>query len=154
MIAGDQNSSGSVPTAALVGLEVPIGTAAERSGCGIETIRFYEKAGVLPRARRSESGRRVYDDRDVARITFIRRARELGFTLDEVRNLLRLADTRGIPCSEVKGMAIEHREDIEAKIADLRRMQEVLDILIDQCQVGDQPGCPLIDALFSQTGSI
>ncbi len=154
MIAGEKNSPGSRPTAALVGLEVPIGTAAGRSGCGIETIRFYEKAGVLPRARRSESGRRVYDDRDVARITFIRRARELGFTLDEVRKLLKLADMRGIPCCEVQDMAIEHREDIQAKIADLRRMQEVLDILIAQCQVGDQPGCQLIDALFRQTGSI
>ncbi|MBU6420119.1 MAG: MerR family DNA-binding protein, partial [Proteobacteria bacterium] len=78
-------------------------------------------------------------------------ARELGFNLDEVRALLGLADARDVPCSEVKDMAIEHREDIKTKIADLRRMQKVLDTLITQCQAGDQPGCPLIETLFRHT---
>ncbi|OYV88816.1 MAG: hypothetical protein B7Z57_14470 [Acidiphilium sp. 37-60-79] len=95
MIAGEKYSSNFGSAAAPAGREVPIGIVAVRSGCGIETIRFYEKAGVLPRARRAENGRRVYDNRDVARITFIRRARELGFSLSEVRGLLALAEGNG-----------------------------------------------------------
>lgn len=133
--------------------QITIGVLARRTGCNIETVRFYEKIGVLPKPRRTESGRRVYGEHLVRRLTFIRRARELGFTLDEVRALLRLADARDVPCSEVKDMAIEHREDIQARIADLRRMQKVLDTLIAQCQADDQPGCPLIETLFSHTDS-
>ncbi|MBU6355761.1 MAG: helix-turn-helix domain-containing protein [Rhodospirillales bacterium] len=128
--------------------QITIGVLAQRTGCNIETIRFYEKIGVLPKARRTEGGRRIYGEDFVRRLTFIRRARELGFTLDEVRALLRLADARDVPCSEVKDMAIGHRADIQAKVADLRRMKKVLDTLIAQCQAGDQPGCPLIETLF------
>lgn len=132
--------------------QITIGVLARRTGCNIETVRFYEKIGVLPKPRRTESGRRVYDEDLARRLTFIRRTRELGFTLDEVRALLRLADALDVPCSKVKDMAIEHREDIQAKIADLWRMQKVLDTLIAQCQAGDQPGCPIIEALFRHTG--
>jgi MerR family mercuric resistance operon transcriptional regulator len=130
---------------------IPIGILASLTGCNIETIRFYEKIGVLPKPRRTQSGRRVYGQDLVQRLTFIRRTRELGFTLDEVRALLRLADARDDHCSEVKDKAILHREDVKTKIADLRRMQKVLDTLIAQCQAGDQSGCPLIETLFRQT---
>lgn len=130
---------------------IPIGILARRTGCNIETIRFYEKIGVLPKPRRTESGRRVYGQELVQRLTFVRRTRELGFTLEEVRALLKLADAQDVPCSEVKDMAILHRNDIKTKIADLRRMQKGLDTLIAQCQAGDQSGCPLIETLFSQT---
>ena len=132
----------------------PIGILARQTGCNIETIRFYEKIGVLPKPRRTESGRRVYGQDLVQRLTFIRRTRELGFTLDEVRALMRLADARDVPCSEAKDMAIAHRDDITAKIADLRRMQKVLGTLIAQCQAGDQPGCPLIETLFRQADPV
>ncbi|WP_234729553.1 MerR family transcriptional regulator [Acidocella facilis] len=130
---------------------IPIGVLARRTRCNIETIRFYEKIGVLPPPRRTESGRRVYGQYLVQRLTFVRRTRELGFTLEDVRALLKLADARDVPCSEVKHMAIVHRDDIKAKIADLQTMQKVLDTLIGQCQAGDQPGCPLIETLFRQT---
>ncbi len=132
---------------------IPIGGLARRTHCNIETIRFYEKIGVLPKPQRTESGRRVYAQDLVQRLTFIRRTRELGFTLDEVRALLKLADARDIPCSDVKDLAIVHLDDIKAKINDLLRMQKVLDTLIAQCQAGDQPGCPLIETLFRQTES-
>lgn len=134
--------------------QITIGVLARRTGCNVETIRFYEKIGVLPKPRRTESGRRIYGEDLVRRMTFIRRARELGFTLDEIRALLRLADARHVPCSEVKDMAIGHRADIQAKVADLRRMQSVLDTLIAQCQAGDQSGCPLIETLFSHTAGV
>jgi MerR family mercuric resistance operon transcriptional regulator len=126
---------------------VPIGVVAQRSGCGIETIRFYERAGVLPRAMRTESGRRVYDDTDIARITFIRRTRELGFSLDEVRGLLALADGSPDACGQVQSLAQHHLDEIAAKIADLKVMQTVLGALITQCAQGDDIACPLIAAL-------
>jgi MerR family mercuric resistance operon transcriptional regulator len=142
-----RHKAGATPDTPLIS----IGVLARRTGCHIETIRFYEKIGILPKPRRTESGRRVYGPDQVRRLSFIRRTRELGFTLDEVRALLRLANARDVPCSEVKGMAIAHRADIKAKIADLRKLQKVLDALITECEAGDQSSCPLIETLFSRT---
>ncbi|OYV67466.1 MAG: transcriptional regulator [Acidiphilium sp. 21-66-27] len=99
---------------------MPIGTVARRAGCGIDTIRFYEKIGILQRPRRTESGRRVYGTADIARLTFVCRARELGFSLDEVRSLLSLAERDERRCDDVKQAAIRHRQDVRRKIADLR----------------------------------
>ncbi|HQT65664.1 MAG: hypothetical protein B7Z71_05230 [Acidocella sp. 21-58-7] len=147
MTAEEKYSSNFGPAAASAGGEIPIGIVAGRSGCGIETIRFYEKAGVLPRARRSEGGRRVYDDRDVARITFIRRARELGFSLNEVRGLLALAEGNGDACEKVQSITLRHLDDIAAKISDLTTMQAVLNALVTRCAEGDNTACPLIDTL-------
>ena len=127
--------------------QVSVGTAAERSGCSIETIRFYEKAGVLPRAQRTESGRRIYDERDVARITFIRRAREFGFSLDKVRGLLRLAEGNEDACRKIQLAAQRHLDEIAVKIADLMTMQTVLGALVVRCEEGDNTTCPLITAL-------
>ncbi|MGC9270904.1 MerR family transcriptional regulator [Acidiphilium sp.] len=131
---------------------LPIGAVARRSGCSIETIRFYEKSGVLPRALRTEGGRRVYDRSDVARITFIRRARELGFSLDAVRDLLALADGRRDACEQVQSLAQHHLEEIIGKINDLTRMQTVLGALITRCAQGDDTACPLIAALSDDRG--
>ncbi|MDE2343735.1 MAG: helix-turn-helix domain-containing protein [Betaproteobacteria bacterium] len=147
MISEEKNSAHFGPAAVPAGREVPIGIVAGLSGCGIETIRFYEKAGVLPRARRTESGRRVYDDRDIARITFIRRARELGFSLNEVRGLLALAEGNGEACEKVQSVALRHLDEIAAKISDLTTMQAVLNALIARCEQGDDAACPLIAAL-------
>lgn len=124
-----------------------IGIVAQKSGCNIETIRFYEKAGVLPQAMRAENGRRVYNNTDISRITFIRRARELGFSLDEVRGLLTLAEGSVDVCDLVQSTAQLHLNDIVSKIADLTIMQTVLGDLISQCEKGDIT-CPLIAALW------
>ncbi|MDA8051247.1 MAG: helix-turn-helix domain-containing protein [Rhodospirillales bacterium] len=126
---------------------VPIGVAARRTGCGIDTIRFYEKVGVLQRPRRTESGRRVYGTSEIARLTFIYRARKLGFSLDEVRGLLSLAEGEERPCEDVKRAAIRHRQDVRRKIADLRAVETTLGALIRQCQAGGPAECPLIEAL-------
>jgi len=126
---------------------VPIGIVSQRSGCSIDTIRFYEKAGVLPQALRTESGRRTYNEDDVARITFIRRARELGFSLDEVRGLLALAEGSDDACEQVQSLAQYHLNEIVTKIADLTTMQTVLGALVTQCVEGNNVTCPLIAAL-------
>lgn len=129
------------------GPSVPIGTVAQRAGCGIDTIRFYEKIGVLQRPRRTESGRRIYGAAEIARLTFICRARELGFSLDEVRGLLSLAERDERRCEDVKQAAIRHRQDVRRKIADLRAVEATLGTLIRQCEAGGPAECPLIEAL-------
>jgi MerR family mercuric resistance operon transcriptional regulator len=126
---------------------IPIGELSRRTGCNIETIRYYERIGVLPPPRRN--GRyRSFSASDGARLVFVRRARELGFTLDEVRALLKLAaaDDRGT-CTEVREISVTHLSDVRARIADLRAMERVLAAAVRQCDAGQQPGCPLIDAL-------
>lgn len=125
----------------------PIGKVARQIGCGIDTIRFYEKIGVLRRPRRTESGRRVYDAAEIARLTFVCRARELGFSLDEVRGLLGLAEEKERPCDDVKRAAIRHRQDVRRKISDLRAIDATLNALIRQCEAGGPAECPLIEAL-------
>ncbi len=127
---------------------LPIGELSRRTRCNVETIRFYEKIGVLPKPQRTEGGHRVYGNAHLKRLTFIRRARELGFTLDEVRALLRLAAARDVPCTEVKDLAATHLAEVKTKIADLRAMQKALTTLIAQCNAGDQPNCPLIETLL------
>jgi MerR family mercuric resistance operon transcriptional regulator len=135
-----------------VGPLIPIGALAARTRCNIETIRFYEKIGVLSKPARTEGGHRAYGPAHVERLTFVRRARELGFTLDEVRALLRLAEASDVPCGEVKDLAAIHLTEVETKIADLRAMQKALTALIAQCDArgdaADQPGCPLIETLL------
>ncbi|GHE05925.1 MerR family transcriptional regulator [Defluviimonas sp. 20V17] len=129
---------------------IQIGTLAKRTGTNIETIRFYEKIGILAEPPRTETGRRLYDERQVERLSFIRRTRALGFSLDEVRALLALVNSRDVDCSEVKDMATRHLDEVTAKIADLRAMQSALAGLITQCDAGDQSGCPMIPALFRE----
>ena len=130
-----------------MGLTVSIGVVARRTGCGIDAIRFYEKSGIVQRAQRAENGRRVYRDADIARIFFIKRARELGFSLDEVRSLLSLGDAQENACAQVQSLANQHLADIAAKIADLIAMQTVLTTLVADCARGDALTCPLITAL-------
>lgn len=126
----------------------PIGAVSQRTRVNIETIRYYERVGLLPRPRRTEGGYRLYDGSDVKRLAFIRRSRELGFGLDEIRALLKLADERPGTCAEVKALGERHLGDVEAKLADLRKMQRVLKELVSRCADGTVPDCPLIEALY------
>lgn len=125
----------------------PIGKVARQIGCGIDTIRFYEKIGVLRQPRRTGSGRRVYGPAEIARLAFICRARELGFSLDEVRGLLDLAEEKERPCEDVKQAAVRHRQDVRRKISDLRAVEATLGTLIRQCEADGPTECPLIEAL-------
>ena len=123
-----------------------IGELSRRTGCNIETIRYYERIGLLPPPLRRGRYRR-YGASDVGRLAFVRRARELGFKLDEVRALLDLAVEGQAACAEVRGLAAAHLADVQAKIADLKAMELALIKAVRQCDAGEAPGCPLIETL-------
>ena len=123
---------------------------AQRTGCNLETVRYYEKVGVLPQPPRTTSGYRSYDSTYERRLRFVLRARELGFSLEEIRGLLRLVDERDQPCAEARDVATTHLADIRAKIVDLKRMERVLKDVVAQCGDGTPPECPLIETLFGK----
>jgi len=123
-----------------------IGELARRTGSNIETIRYYERVGLLPPpARRGRY--RLYGDEDVGRLAFVRRARQLGFTLDEVRALLRLSEGTGDACAGARELAVRHLAEVRGKIRDLLAMENALASAVQQCESGEQPDCPLITAL-------
>ncbi len=127
------------------------GRLASAAGCKAETIRFYEKIGLLPAPRRTESNYRTYPPEQVARLQFIRRARDLGFSVEEVRALLTLSDERERDCREVDALAQRHLVEVERKIADLRSLAEELRDIIGQCRGGTIADCRIIDALAPRT---
>lgn len=124
-----------------------IGHLARETGTKVETIRFYEKSGLLPAPSRTDGNYRSYDEAHLNRLSFIRRARELGFSLDQVRTLLTLSDDRGQPCAAVDAIATEHRAEMERKIADLQSLKAELDRMIDQCGCGVVADCRIIESL-------
>jgi MerR family transcriptional regulator, mercuric resistance operon regulatory protein len=125
----------------------PIGVLSERSGVNVETIRHYERVGLLQKPARSTGGYRLYQTTDVDRLCFIRRARDLGFSLDEIRHLLGLVDQKSRSCHRVHDIGVVHLADVRAKIRDLRRMERVLATMVRACAQGTMPTCPLLDAL-------
>lgn len=132
---------------------IAIGTMSRRTGTNIETIRYYERVGLLPAPARSAGGYRLYGAEHLRRLSFVRRARALGFSLAEVRTLLTLADQRRRPCAEVRVVAAAHLEDVRGKIADLRRMERVLTETVARCDAGSGSHCPMIDALSTEPAS-
>lgn len=125
---------------------------ARRTGCNLETVRYYENVGLLPAPPRTTAGYRSYDTTHERRLRFVLRARELGFSLDEIRELLRLVDERDQPCAAASAVAAAHLDDVRAKIADLKRMERVLKDVVAQCADGTRLECPLIETLFRQVG--
>ena len=125
---------------------IAIGELSRRTRCNIETIRYYERIGLLPKpARRGRY--RSFGLEDVARVHFVRRARELGFTLDEVRALLGIATAEDMACGDAREIAASHLQQVRARITDLKRMERVLAEAVRACDAGDQVGCPLITTL-------
>ena len=124
-----------------------IGEAAKAAGTGAETIRYYEKIGLLPKPARTSGNYRSYGSQEVSRLTFIRRARELGFRLDQVRMLLSLSDDRGKSCADVDEIARAHMVTVEHKIADLRALKRELSNVISQCGQGTIADCRILEAL-------
>ena len=120
---------------------------ARRTGCNLETIRYYEKIGMIPEPPRTNAGYRVYDDRHVERLRFILRARELGFSLDDIRGLIALVDRGTQTCAEVKDRTERHLADVREKIADLKRIERVLTETAVQCSGDEVPDCPVLEAL-------
>jgi len=125
-----------------------IGPLSRLTGCNIETIRYYERIDLLPAAPRSGGNHRVYSEDHVKRLFFIRRCRELGFTLEEVRDLLRLVDGGTYTCAEVRDMTLDHADVVHQKVADLRKLERVLRDMALRCDSGNVPECPIIDVLF------
>lgn len=124
------------------------GVLSKRTGCNIETVRYYERVGLMPDPVRSEGGHRLYSEEHVRRLRFIRRCRELGFTIVEIRALLGLVDRHDYTCAEIRDITIAHVEVVHHKIADLRRLEKTMISMIEQCDGGAVPECPVIDALF------
>ena len=131
-----------------------IGKLATAAEVGIDTVRFYERAGLLRRPQRTPSGYRLYVESDAARLRFIRRAKALGFSLEEVAELLRLNDGGGRR-GAVRAVAGRRLKEIEQKLADLSRMRDTLRTLIDHCH-GDGPltGCPVIEAVLREQANV
>lgn len=123
------------------------GELARATGANPETVRFYERIGLMPEPARTSAGHRVYNKDDARRLQFILRGRGLGFSVDQVRGLLELVDSETVTCEEVKAVTIRHLEDVRAKIADLNKLQTVLAQTAEQCTGGVTPECPVIDAL-------
>ncbi|MEJ6391215.1 MerR family transcriptional regulator [Gymnodinialimonas ulvae] len=121
---------------------------ARATGCNLETIRYYEKIGIMPDPPRSAKGYRSYDDAHVKRLKFVMRSRDLGFSLEEVRGLLGLVDDQSRTCAEVQIIAEDHLADVRAKIADLKRIERVLSETVARCTGNAAPECAVIDALL------
>ena len=130
--------------------EISIGALAARTRCKPETVRYYERIGILPQPPRSSGGQRRYRLDHVMRLNFIRRARELGFTLDEMRALLRLVDEDGHSCAEVEAVARAHLDSVRTRIANLMVTEAVLQDMATRCTGGAVPDCPIIEALFQE----
>lgn len=124
-----------------------IGELSRLTGVNIETIRYYEKIRLIPAPLRTEGGHRLYGPHERRTLAFIRRARELGFTLNQVRALLALGGPGKASCAEVRDIAAHHLEDIRAKLADLRKLERVLASTIVKCTGRKIPDCPVIDIL-------
>lgn len=135
------------PITALRAQGLAIGELSRRSGVNIETIRYYERIKMLPAPARTGGGRRVYGPDAVRTLAFIRRARELGFSLDEIRVLLELGKPGRASCAEVREIAKHHLEDVRTKIADLARLARLLARTIKRCSGKAVPDCPVLDVL-------
>ena len=125
----------------------PIGPAAKLSGVNIETIRYYERAGVVAKAERSASGRRLYGKNAIVQLRFVKRCRELGFSIADIKSLLAIADGGRASCDEARAIGEGNLALVQDKIADLRRMEKALAELIGHCQAG-QSDCPMLQRLF------
>ena len=127
-----------------------IGKLAAASGVNAKLIRYYESIGLLPEAGRTEAGYRLYTARDVERLRFVRRARSLGFGIDEIRQLLGLWQDQTRASAEVKQLAMGHVQALEAKIAEMQSMVDVLNDLARHCHGDARPDCPILRDLAQE----
>ena len=126
---------------------LPIGELSKRSGVNIETIRYYERVKMLAPPPRTDSGRRVYHSTDLRILVFIGRSRELGFSLDDIRALLRLGGPEKASCREVREIAAHHLEDIRARLVDLKKLERLLAKTVARCSGRMAPDCPVLNIL-------
>lgn len=126
--------------------DITIGRLSDATGVKIETIRYYEKVGIMPKPPRTSGGQRAYGVAHRARLSFIKRSRDLGFSLYAIRSLLGLADEPPT-CGEVHAITSQHLTDVRSRIRDLKRLETTLSAIAGECKGGDTPDCPIIYAL-------
>jgi MerR family mercuric resistance operon transcriptional regulator len=127
--------------------ELTIGRLAAKTGVNLETIRYYERIGLMPRPALTKGGHRSYTEVHARRLAFIRRARELGFSLDEIRALLVLAEPGHASCAEVRPIAQAHLDSVRSKLADLGKLETILAETVNRCTGAPTPHCPVLDML-------
>src|SRR5688572_16516316 len=120
-----------------------IGQLAQRTGVNLETIRYYERISLMPRPARTSGGQRRYGPDEARRLAFVRRARELGFSLESIRALLAFAQPHRASCAEVNAIAGSHLEYVRGKIADLTRLEGILASTVKKCRGNASPECPV-----------
>jgi MerR family transcriptional regulator, mercuric resistance operon regulatory protein len=129
-----------------------IGQLAKKSNTDAQTIRYYERLGLVAKPRRTESNYRVYDTDSIARLTFIRRAKEIGFSLNDIKALLGMADGKVSRCVEVQEFAVTRLSKIQSQIADLKAMEKTLSKLVRQCATSEKISeCPILETLTEKT---
>lgn len=126
---------------------ITIGKLAAAAGANLETVRYYERIGLMPEPGRAANGYRRYGIEHLSRLKFVRRARELGFSIEEIRTLLDLAAPSNRACAEVRDLTLAHLADVQAKIADLRRLEDVLRTTVAECSGARTPVCPVLSML-------
>ena len=147
--ADSAGKSGNSATAAAASVRwpVPIGVAAQRAGVSARMLRHYEALGLLPPVARTDSGYRQYAEADVHALRFVRRARDLGFSMQEITTLLGLWQDKARASSQVKSIAQAHIDDLHTRIAAMQDMQRTLQQLVQCCHGDDRPDCPILDNL-------
>lgn len=131
---------------------VNIGTAAELSGISSKMVRHYESLGLLPRVARTDSGYRQYSEADVHMLRFIKRSRDLGFSMTEIAELVTLWQNRRRTSASVKRIAQKHVDELSTRIEAMQAMQRTLRQLLHHCHGDERPDCPILDDLASQAG--
>ena len=128
-------------------MRMKISEAATASGCHLETIRYYERIGLISAPARTAGRYRDYSEADVERLCFVARGRDLGFSLEEIRSLLRLAQDPVMSCGEIDQLARQHLNDIRIRIQDLQRMADELERTANSCSGGQRGACTILDTL-------
>jgi MerR family mercuric resistance operon transcriptional regulator len=126
-----------------------IGEMSRKTGVNIETIRYYERTNLLPKPDRTRGGNRQYNYEQLKRLKFVRRSRDLGFSIAKIKALLEMVDGVDLTCGEVHDMTIFHLSNVKNKIDDLRQLEKTLKKIAAECSKGDLPDCPIIDTLFA-----
>jgi len=124
-----------------------IGQAASASGVSAKMIRYYESIALIPPGRRSESGYRIYSENDLHALRFVKRGRSLGFSLDQIRDLLSLWQNKQRASADVKTIALGHVDELNQRIAELTEMRDTLQTLAQCCKGNDRPDCPILQSL-------
>ena len=127
-----------------------IGEAAKASGVSAKMIRHYESVGLFPEAHRTDSGYRQYSDKEVSTLRFIAQSRDLGFSIEQIRELLGLWQNRSRPSRQVKALAQAHIQELDQKLQELHAMKATLEHLVHCCNGDDRPDCPIIESLAKE----